>query len=131
MHDKTEFFNHYTQEEDPRIFPWGNTMRKMRIDELPQIINIIKREMHLIGPRAEWSELVKEYEKQIPFYNERHLVAPGVTGWAQVNYPYGTNTEDTRQKLMYDLYYIKYWSIWLELKIVWKTAMVVIGKNGV
>ncbi|MGW8169112.1 MAG: sugar transferase [Sulfurovaceae bacterium] len=131
MHDKTEFFNHYTQEEDPRIFPWGNTMRKMRIDEIPQIINIIKGEMHLIGPRAEWSELVKEYEEQIPFYNERHLVAPGVTGWAQVNYPYGTNTEDTRQKLMYDLYYIKYWSIWLELKIVWKTAMVVIGKNGV
>ncbi len=131
MHENTEFFNHYTQQEDPRIFPWGNTMRKMRIDEIPQVFNILKGEMHLIGPRAEWNELVKEYEKQIPFYNERHLVAPGITGWAQVNYPYGANVEDTRQKLMYDLYYIKYWNIWLELKVVWKTAMVVIGKNGV
>ncbi len=130
MHEDTEFFNHYTQEDDPRIFPWGNTMRKMRIDELPQVRNIIKGEMHLIGPRAEWHELVDNYEKQIPYYHERHLVAPGITGWAQVNYPYGANLEDARQKLMYDLYYIKYWNIWLELKTVWKTAMVVIGKNG-
>jgi len=130
MHEKTEYFNHYTQENDPRIFPWGDLMRKTRIDELPQMWNIIKGEMHLIGPRTEWNELVKDYEVKIPYYNERHLVAPGITGWAQVNYPYGANIEDTRQKLMYDLYYIKYWSIWLELKTVWKTAMVVIGRNG-
>ncbi len=130
MHENSEFFNHYTQEDDPRIFPWGNTMRKTRIDELPQMLNILKGEMHLIGPRTEWDELVRDYEKTIPYYNERHLVAPGITGWAQVNYPYGANLEDTRQKLMYDLYYIKYWSIWLELKIVWKTAMTVIGRNG-
>jgi len=131
MHENSEFFNHYTQENDPRIFPWGNTMRKMRIDEIPQIMNILKGEMHLVGPRAEWSELVQNYKKDIPYYCQRHLVAPGVTGWAQVNYPYGANTEDARQKLMYDLYYIKYWSVWLELKIVWKTAMIVIGRNGV
>jgi len=131
MHENTEYFNHYTQENDPRIFPWGDFMRKMRIDELPQMLNILKGEMHLIGPRTEWNELVKDYEKTIPYYNERHLVAPGITGWAQVNYPYGANLEDTRQKLMYDLYYIKYWNIWLELKIVWKTAMIVIGRNGV
>jgi lipopolysaccharide/colanic/teichoic acid biosynthesis glycosyltransferase len=131
MHENTDYFNHYTQEDDPRIFPWGAKMRKSRLDELPQMLNILKGEMHLIGPRAEWSELVKDYEQQIPFYTERHLVAPGITGWAQVNYPYGANIEDTRQKLMYDLYYIKYWNIWLELKIVWKTAMTVIKKKGI
>jgi lipopolysaccharide/colanic/teichoic acid biosynthesis glycosyltransferase len=86
--------------------------------------------MHLIGPRAEWTELVKTYEKELPYYNERHLVAPGITGWAQVNYPYGANIEDTKQKLMYDLYYIKYWNLALELKIVWKTAITVISKKG-
>lgn len=131
MHENTEFFNHYTQDNDPRIFAWGSVMRKTRLDELPQMWNIIKGDMHLIGPRAEWSELVEKYEKEIPFYNKRHLVAPGVTGCAQVNYPYGANAEDTRQKLMYDLYYIKYWNIWLELKIVWRTALVVIGRSGV
>lgn len=130
MYTKTDYFNHYTQENDPRIFPWGKFMRKTRIDELPQMWNILKGEMHLIGPRAEWIELVKKYEKSIPYYNERHLVAPGITGWAQVNYPYGQNLDDTKQKLMYDLYYIKYWNILLELKIVWMTAMTVIGKRG-
>ncbi|MDD5406888.1 MAG: sugar transferase [Sulfurovaceae bacterium] len=131
MHENTEFFHHYTQENDPRIFPWGETMRKTRIDELPQMINILKGEMHLIGPRAEWNELVQKYKKDIPYYSQRHLVAPGITGWAQVNYPYGANIEDARQKLMYDLYYIKYWNIWLELRIVWETAMTVIGKKGI
>lgn len=131
MRTDVEFFNHYTQENDPRIFSWGKIMRKTRLDELPQIWNILKGEMHLIGPRAEWIELVKNYEKSIPYYNQRHLVAPGITGWAQVNYPYGQNLNDTKQKLMYDLYYIKYWSIKLELKIVWMTAMTVIGKKGI
>jgi len=130
MHTKTDYFNHYTQKNDPRIFPWGKIIRKTRIDELPQMWNILKGEMHLIGPRTEWIELVDKYEKSIPYYNERHLVAPGITGWAQVNYPYGQNLNDTKQKLMYDLYYIKYWNIKLELKIVWMTAMTVIGKRG-
>ncbi len=131
MRTDVEFFNHYTQENDPRIFPWGKVMRKTRLDELPQIWNILKGEMHLIGPRAEWIELVEKYEKSIPYYNQRHLVAPGITGWAQVNYPYGQNLDDTKQKLMYDLYYIKYWDIELELKIVWMTAMTVLGKKGI
>lgn len=69
--------------------------------------------------------------KEIPYYNERHLIRPGITGWAQVNYPYGANIEDTKQKLMYDLYYIKYWNIWLEIKVAWKTILVVIGKKGI
>jgi lipopolysaccharide/colanic/teichoic acid biosynthesis glycosyltransferase len=84
----------------------------------------------MIGPRAEWDKLVEQYEEQFPFYHERHKVAPGITGWAQVNYPYGKNIEDTRQKLMYYFYYIKNWSIWLEIKTIWKTIMVMIGKKG-
>jgi len=115
MKTDIDYFNHYTQKNDPRIFKWGDFMRKSRIDELPQLINVFKGEMHLIGPRAEWSELVNNYEKEIPDYHLRHIVAPGITGWAQVNYPYGANLEDTKQKLMYDLYYIKNWSLWLEI----------------
>lgn len=129
MHESSHH-DPYTRENDTRIFNFGETMRKRRLDELPQMINILKGEMHLIGPRAEWNILVKEYEKTLPCYNERHLVAPGITGWAQVNYPYGQNIEDTRQKLMYDLYYIKHWNIALELKIVWKTALTVLHKKG-
>ena len=131
MYTNVNYFNPYTQENDPRIFPWGAVMRKARFDELPQMWNILKGEMHLIGPRAEWKDLVEKYEKEIPYYNERHLVAPGITGWAQVNYPYGSSVEDAKQKLMYDLYYIKNWNIWLELKIVWMTAMTVIKKKGI
>ena len=130
MRTDIEYFNHYTQEDDPRIFLWGAFMRKSRIDELPQLINVLKGEMHIIGPRAEWNELVENYEKQIPYYNERHLVAPGITGWAQVNYPYGKNIEDTLQKLMYDLYYIKNWSLWLEIKTAAKTVLVMLHKKG-
>ena len=130
MKTNIEFFDHYTQENDPRIFKWGEIMRKTRIDELPQLWNVLKGEMHLIGPRAEWNELVKKYEKEWPFYHERHLIAPGITGWAQINYPYGKNMEDTYQKLMYDLYYIKNWSLWLEIKTIFKTAMVMVGRKG-
>jgi len=130
MRTDVEFFDHYTQENDPRIFPWGAIMRKTRIDELPQLINVFKGDLHIIGPRAEWDELVKKYEKEWPFYHLRHINAPGITGWAQVNYPYGKNLEDTYQKLMYDLYYIKNWSLWLEIKTIFKTIGVVLGKKG-
>ena len=130
MRTDVEFFDHYTQENDPRIFRWGAIMRKTRIDELPQLWNVIKGDLHIIGPRAEWDELVKKYERIWPYYHLRHLNAPGITGWAQVNYPYGKNIEDTRQKLMYDLYYIKNWSLWLEIKTIFKTAMVMIGGKG-
>ena len=131
MNLKTEYFNYYTQENDPRVFPWGKLMRKTRIDEIPQIVNVLKGDMHLIGPRAEWEDLVKKYEKEIPYYNLRHIVRPGITGWAQVMYPYGSSTEDARQKLMYDLYYIKHWSIWLEFKIIFKTIKVILKRKGV
>ena len=121
----------YTRKNDNRIYPWGDFMRKTRIDELPQLINILKGDMHLIGPRAEWNRLVKDYENQIPYYHQRHIIKPGITGWAQVNYPYGANLYDTKQKLMFDFYYIKNWNLWLEIKSIWKTIMVVLGKKGV
>ena len=121
----------FSSENDPRIFPWGETMRKTRIDELPQILNIFRGEMHLIGPRPERKHWIDIFEKDIPYYNERHIIRPGITGWAQVMYPYGANAEDAKQKLMYDLYYIKHWSIWLEFKIIWKTVMVVLHRKGV
>ena len=130
MKTNIDFFNHYTQENDPRIFPYGEFMRKTRIDELPQLANVFKGEMHIIGPRAEWNELVKKYENVWPYYHSRHLIAPGITGWAQVNYPYGKNLEDTKQKLMYDLYYIKNWSLWLEIKTIFKTIWVMVGGKG-
>jgi len=120
----------YTQDNDSRIFPFGNTMRKMRIDELPQLLNIFKGEMHLLGPRAEWDILVKDYEKIIPNYHERHNVAPGITGLAQVCYPYGRNSKDAKRKLKYDTFYINKWSLRKELIVIVKTIGVVLGKKG-
>ena len=117
--------------DDDRIFPWGETMRKTRIDEIPQLFNILKGELHLIGPRAEWNMLTKDYEKQIPYYNQRHIITPGITGWAQVMFVEGRSKDDTKQKLMYDLYYIKHWSLALELKVIYKTILVVLGKKGI
>jgi lipopolysaccharide/colanic/teichoic acid biosynthesis glycosyltransferase len=131
MRTDIHYFNEYTQENDPRIFPWGEIMRKTRIDELPQLINVFKGEMHLIGPRAEWNRLVEKYEIIWPYYHERHKVAPGITGWAQVNYPYGKSIKDTYEKLMYDLYYIKNWSLWLEIKTIFKTITTMVGMRGV
>ena len=124
-------FNPYTQDNDTRIFAYGNTMRKYRIDELAQILNILKGDMHLIGPRAEWNILVDTYNKEIKNYEKRHLVRPGITGLAQVYYPYGRNINDAKKKLKYDLFYIKNWSFLLELKVAWKTVSVILGKKGV
>ena len=121
----------FASKNDSRVFSWGETMRKTRIDEIPQILNVLKGEMHFIGPRPERKYWIAQFEKEIPYYNERHIIRPGITGWAQVMYPYGANAEDAKQKLMYDLYYIKYWSILLEIKVVWKTILIVIGKKGI
>ena len=123
-------FNLYTQKSDSRIFPFGDFMRKARLDELPQIWNILRGEMHLIGPRPEWNLLVEEYEQVIPHYHQRHLIRPGISGWAQVNYGYGECSEDARQKLMYDLYYLKYWSFSREITIFFRTIWVVLLRLG-
>ena len=100
------------------------------MDELPQLWNVIKGDMSLIGPRAEWSKCVKEYEEKIPFYHFRHTVKPGITGWAQVNYPYGENEVDAEEKLKYDLYYIRHFSFGLDLSICLKTIYVMLFAKG-
>ena len=130
MHTNSHF-NPYTEDNDSRVFPYGNIMRKYRIDELPQIFNVLKGDMHLIGPRAEWDILVDNYSKKINGYEKRHVVKPGITGLAQVSYPYGRNINDAIEKLKYDLFYIKNWSPWLELKVVFKTVLVILGKEGI
>jgi lipopolysaccharide/colanic/teichoic acid biosynthesis glycosyltransferase len=120
----------YTNVDDPRITPIGNFLRKSRLDELPQLINVIKGEMSLIGPRAEWGKLVRNYEEAIPHYHLRHIVKPGITGWAQVNYPYGANLEDTINKLKYDLYYVRYFSLVMDLTIIIKTGYTMLFGRG-
>jgi len=122
----------FASKDDNRIFQFGETIRKTRIDEIPQVFNILKGEMSLIGPRPERQYWIKkDFEDTIPYYNQRHVIRPGITGWAQVMYPYGEGVEDARQKLMYDLYYIKYWNLWLDIKIIFKTIGVVLNKKGI
>lgn len=120
----------YTREGDARVSRLGSLLRKMRLDELPQLWNVIKGDMSMIGPRAEWVRLVEEYEREIPNYHFRHLVRPGITGWAQVNYPYGASREDTLQKLSYDLYYIRNFSPRLDAEVMLKTVHVMSFGKG-
>lgn len=120
----------YTRRGDSRITRIGRFLRLIRIDELPQLWNVLRGEMSFIGPRAEWTELVKDYEQKIPNYHFRHLVKPGLTGWAQVNYPYGENIQDTIKKLNYDLYYVKHYSFKLDFEILLKTCYMVFGGKG-
>src|SRR5213075_2641111 len=120
----------YTREGDPRITRVGRWLRKLRLDEVPQLWNVLRGDMSLIGPRAEWDQLVARYEKEIPCYHFRHLVKPGITGWAQVNYPYGANIDDTMRKLEYDLYYIRHFSFRLDATIVLKTIHIMLFGKG-
>ncbi|MCP5463723.1 MAG: sugar transferase [Deltaproteobacteria bacterium] len=122
--------NPYTQKNDDRITRVGKVLRKLRLDELPQLWNVLKGDMSMIGPRAEWDALVDKYEKVIPFYHFRHVVKPGITGWAQVLYPYGASVEDSKEKLQYDLYYIKNYSLLLDFAIVIKTIKVMLFGRG-
>ena len=120
----------YTQENDPRITRIGAFLRKSRLDEVPQLWNVLKGQMSMIGPRAEWDELVKDYEAQIPCYHFRHLVKPGITGWAQINYPYGANVDDTLRKLEYDLYYIRHFSFVMDASIILRTIHIMLFGKG-
>ncbi|HVS53802.1 MAG TPA: exopolysaccharide biosynthesis polyprenyl glycosylphosphotransferase [Opitutaceae bacterium] len=120
----------YTREGDDRVTRVGRFLRVSRIDEIPQLWNVLRGEMSLIGPRAEWDRLVSIYENEIPCYHFRHLVKPGITGWAQVNYPYGANLEDTVRKLEYDLYYIRHFSFFLDAAIVLKTIHTMLFGKG-
>lgn len=120
----------WASRKDPRITRIGRFLRKTRLDELPQLINVLRGDMSLVGPRPERPEFIKDLEKHIPFYSVRHCVKPGVTGWAQVSYPYGSSVEDALEKLRYDLFYIKNQSVRLELEILLKTILVVFTGHG-
>ncbi len=120
----------WAQKDDPRITRIGRFIRKVRIDELPQTWSVLKGEMSFVGPRPEVPAFVGDLEQQLPFYAERHMVKPGITGWAQINYPYGASMEDARHKLEYDLYYAKNYSPFLDLLILLQTLRVVLWSEG-
>lgn len=120
----------WAKEKDPRITKVGSFIRLTRIDELPQLWNVFKGEMSLVGPRPERPEFDMQLREQIPYYDVRYLVKPGITGWAQVCYPYGASVEDAYQKVAYDLYYIKNYSLLMDLAIAFKTLRVVILGKG-
>ena len=116
----------WAQENDPRVTRLGRVLRRFRLDETPQFLNILRGDMSLVGPRPERPEIAAELEKRVPFYGERENVMPGLSGWAQVRYPYGSTPDDARRKLEYDLYYIKHLSLALDLQIVLSTIRIVL-----
>ena len=115
---------------DSRITRLGHFVRRTRIDEVPQLLNVLLGDMSFVGPRPEWTVCVEEYEHQLPYYHLRHLAKPGITGWAQVNYPYGQDVVDARNKLSFDLYYVSHASVVLDCTIILKTLYVLIGRIG-
>ena len=120
----------WAQEKDPRITRLGKLLRKTRIDELPQLWNILKGEMSFVGPRAERPEFHDRLKSGIPFYEERYIIKPGLSGWAQINYRYGASVADSAEKLQYDLYYIKNRSLILDLGIILKTINISMRQAG-
>ena len=129
IHDSGKY-SKYTLNNDERVTRFGKFIRKTRIDELPQLFCVLKGTMSFVGPRPEWDELVDEYEKKIPYYNLRHLIKPGITGWAQVMYPYGECVEDAQRKLEYDIYYLKNQDFLMDILTIMKTAKIVIFGKG-
>jgi lipopolysaccharide/colanic/teichoic acid biosynthesis glycosyltransferase len=120
----------WTVADDARVTPFGRVMRRVHLDELPQVVNVLRGELSLVGPRPEQPELVKELDAKIPFYGIRHLVRPGLTGWAQVKYPYAASTAETLEKLQYEIFYLRRQSLGLDLRIVARTLRTVVGREG-
>jgi exopolysaccharide biosynthesis polyprenyl glycosylphosphotransferase len=120
----------WARSEDDRVTRMGRIMRKTRLDEIPQFWNILKGEMNFVGPRPERPHFVKQLAEEIPYYEQRHLIEPGLTGWAQIKYPYGSSIEDARQKLQYDLYYIKNQSLALDATILFETVKTILFGRG-
>lgn len=121
----------WASKNDSRITRVGNFIRKTRIDELPQLINVLKGEMSIVGPRPEREVFIHELEKHVPFYRFRHTVKPGVTGLAQVRYTYGASVEDAMHKHRHDIYYIKHQSVWMDMRILLDTVRIVLTGQGV
>jgi len=120
----------WAKKNDDRVTTVGRLIRSTRIDELPQLFNVLKGDMSFVGPRPERPQFVKELAEQIPYFDLRHHVKPGMTGWAQVCYPYGASIEDAREKLQYDLYYLKNYSLFLDTMIIFQTLQVVLWGKG-
>jgi lipopolysaccharide/colanic/teichoic acid biosynthesis glycosyltransferase len=120
----------WARPNDDRVTPFGRTVRRTRLDELPQLWNVLCGDMSLVGPRPERPEFVRSLTDEIRFYGQRHVVRPGLTGWAQVCYTYGATVEDAMEKLQYDLFYIKHRSTALDLFILAKTIKTVVMRRG-
>ncbi len=118
------------QSDDMRVTRVGKIIRKTRLDELPQFFNVIKGDMSLIGPRPEQRAFVEQFDEEIPFYTYRHVVKPGITGWAQVVQGYASDADDTRIKIQHDFYYIKHFSLWLDILILFKTIKTILTGFG-
>lgn len=120
----------WAEENDNRITSVGKLLRRLHLDELPQLLNVIKGEMSLVGPRPERPQFVAELKRAIPDFGLRHRIKPGITGWAQVNFPYAASLEDSRQKFKYDLYYLENRRLLLDINILWKTIGKLIKGEG-
>ena len=130
MRDDAESVSAWTSDDDPRITPFGAWLRRTHLDELPQVLNIIRGDLSVVGPRPEQPRYVEELTGKIPFYRLRHLVRPGLTGWAQVKYPYGASDIDALEKLQYEFFYLRHQSLGLDLRIIGRTVRSVIGRGG-
>jgi lipopolysaccharide/colanic/teichoic acid biosynthesis glycosyltransferase len=120
----------WAQLDDPRVTRVGAWLRRLRIDELPQAVNVLLGHMSFVGPRPERPEFVAQLARKVPFYEERHFVKPGVTGWAQVRYSYGASEKDAQEKLEYDLYYVKHHSLAFDLMVLLLTVEIVLFRIG-
>ena len=129
-HDAEAEGAQWAQNNDPRITGFGKFLRQTRLDELPQCWNVLLGTMSFVGPRPERPEFTAELSQEIPYYDLRHIIKPGITGWAQVIFPYGASTEDSLKKLQYELYYIKNQSLLLDLNIIIRTLLTVFQRGG-
>jgi len=120
----------WAESHDERVTRVGRVIRKLRLDEIPQMVNVLRGEMSFVGPRPERPFFIEQLKKEIPFYSQRHVVKPGITGWAQIRYHYGASREDALEKLKYDLYYVKHMSLFFDLMIILETARIVLLGEG-
>jgi lipopolysaccharide/colanic/teichoic acid biosynthesis glycosyltransferase len=121
---------HWTAEDDPRVTAFGAWLRRAHLDELPQVVNILRGDLSIVGPRPEQPQYVETLEAKLPFYRLRHLVRPGLTGWAQVKYPYGGSAADALEKLQYEFYYLRHQGLALDVRIIGRTLRAVMRRAG-